>query len=644
MTGFKKCAFLIALFITVNAFGRDIFVATDGNDNLNDGSTSQPYLTINKAASVAIAGDIVTIRSGTYMPATRITAANSGTSVAPIIYRAEVQGSVIIDGSMSASPTSGDRLGLFTILGADAATPKSWIVVDGLRIINSTWAGFYANRSSNIIFRNCSTFNTGSSGIIGAASSNITVLNNTVQLACQFPSAAQGTNECITMASVNGFEVAYNSVSDRMTDINNGGEGIDAKNECKNGSIHHNIVFDLVRLGIYIDAYQRNLSNVDVYANKVYDCSKGIVAAIEAGGTSTGVKIHDNIVYDNPNGGIQAAGYLVGGVMRDLSIYQNTVVRCGGMAGSTRFENFGIMIDADNASNSNFVVRNNIVANCPMQIKTRTQNYLTVDNNLLFGPNSSPSSGNNVFGNPGTNAILSDPLFEDAVNNNFRLMDGSPAIDKAEGTPLSTVDFYDFQRTGLPDLGAIEYVSGVLPVTLVSFTGRQEKSMEKEMITLHWSTVSEINVSEYVIEKGNNPMMFEAIGSVSANNTIQANSYKFIDWNLVKGLQYYRLKMIDLDNTFEYSKIIAVNVNAEKLDKVVVFPNPATNSIIVRHESSADANGLIQIISSGGNFISKCSVLQNTTETKVDVSSLAKGSYVIVFERSGVKTSRVFIK
>jgi Secretion system C-terminal sorting domain/Right handed beta helix region/Protein of unknown function (DUF1565) len=461
----KKYAYIFLWFIgfaASKANAAAYYVATNGNDN-NAGSKDLPFATIGKAASVAVAGDVVIIKSGTYKPSTRIQPANSGTATAPITFMAEVKDEAIIDGSAATSPTSTDRLGLFTVLGTTTTT-QNWIVVDGLRIINSTFVGFYARYASNITFKNCSTLNTGASGFIGANSNDIKVLNCKVQKACQFPQAGLGTNECITMASVDKFEVAYNSVSDRFQDFNDGGEGIDAKNECKNGSIHHNTVFDLVRLGIYIDGYQRNLSNVDVYANVVYNCRKGIVTAIEAGGTATGVKIHDNIVYDNSNGGIQAAGYLIGGVMKDIFIYQNTVVRCGGIVGNTAFESFGIMVDADNTDNSNFVVRNNIVANCPLQIKTRKQSYLTVDNNLLFGLSSTTASSNNVFGNPGINAILSDPLFEDATKNNFRLKSTSPAIDKATGSPLSTVDFYDFKRPTNTDIGAIEFQKAVAVV------------------------------------------------------------------------------------------------------------------------------------------------------------------------------------
>lgn len=460
------CLFLL-VFTSSSAFSATYYVAINGNDS-NDGSKEKPFLTIGKGASVAIAGDVVIIQSGTYKPTNRIQPANSGTATAPITFKAEVMGEVIIDGSAAASPTTSDRLGVFTVLGTSTAF-QSWIIVDGLRIINSAFGGFYARYSSNITFKNCSTLNTGSSGIIGANSADIKVLNNKVQKACQAPSLTLGTNECITMTSVDKFEVAYNTVFDRLVDLNNGGEGIDAKNECKNGSIHHNVVYDLVRLGIYTDAYQRNLSNIDVYANRVYNCTSGIGIAIEAGGTLTGVKIHDNIVYDISRVGIRLSGYLVNGVMKDVFVYQNTVVRAGTQPGLT-YENCGILMDADDPQNSNFIIRNNIVAECPFQIKTKTFSFLTVDNNLLFGESSTPKPSNPtlLYANPGTNAILADPLFVNTLSADFKLKQNSPAIDKAVGSPLSTMDFFDYPRILKSDIGAVEFPQG--PSTLILST------------------------------------------------------------------------------------------------------------------------------------------------------------------------------
>jgi parallel beta-helix repeat protein len=423
---------------------RKLYVATTGNDT-NDGSIDKPFLTINKAAQVAIAGDVVIIKSGTYTPSSSIVVANSGTSIAPITFMAEVKDGAIIDGSASSTPSAADRQGLFTILGTTSAF-KSWIVIDGLRVINSKWAGIYSRYSDNVIVKNCSTNNTWASGIIAANSSNIKVLSNRVQLACMHPTKTENTNECITIASVNTFEVAYNSVSDRVTDSSNGGEGIDAKNNSINGTIHHNTVTNLNRVGIYVDAFLGNLSNIEVYNNKIFSVISGISVASEEGGVVDGVKIHDNLIYDIDRCGIRIAGYLKDGPLRNLDIYQNTVLNCGGKAGA--WENVGLLIEAKNVTNTGWNIRNNIISGCPFQVRANGQTFpYVLDNNILFG--STVVSG--------TNAITTDPRFKNPSAKDFSLSLGSPAINTAIGTPMSIKDFSDLLRDSKPDIGAIEY-------------------------------------------------------------------------------------------------------------------------------------------------------------------------------------------
>jgi hypothetical protein len=444
------CLFMSSCVFFTNIQARDYYVATNGNDN-DGGTIDRPFLTINKAATVAQAGDVVIIKSGTYVQTTVIKPTNSGTSTAPITYRAEVAGQAIINGQ-STVPTIASREGLFHVSG------KNWLIFDGLRVINSGFFGILIrDNSANIVVKNCSTFNTGASGICGAVASDITVLNNTVQKACSAPAAGTGTNECITMASVNRFEVAYNTVFDRLVDANNGGEGIDAKNTCRDGKIHHNTVYDLIRLGIYIDAYQGNLSNIAVYANRVYNCSSGITVASEAGGTASMVKIYDNIVHDISGVGIRLAGYLSNGPLQDVDVYNNTIVRCGKTKTTTQWENCGILLEATNVTNRNFNIKNNLITECTNGMRTNGQTYPIIDNNLIFGTTSFS----------GTNRISTDPLFVNAAANNFQLKRGSSAIDKAIGNPVSTVDFAGVARpldgdgngSLIADIGAYEYTT-----------------------------------------------------------------------------------------------------------------------------------------------------------------------------------------
>jgi len=169
--------------------------------------------------------------------------------------------------------------------------------------------------------------------------------------------------------------------------------------------------------------------------------------ACEEGGTNTDVKVYNNLIYNCTRTGMGIRGYLANGAMYNISVYNNTVYNCGYGAGP--WENCGLLVEADNPLNTNIVVRNNIFSNNKIQMRTKNQSWLTLDNNLIFGANDASGTG--------TNTIIGDPLFVNVAENNFRLKVGSPAINKAVGTPISVFDFNDFTRDDTPDIGAFEY-------------------------------------------------------------------------------------------------------------------------------------------------------------------------------------------
>lgn len=87
---------LSLLLVSINAFGRDYHVMLSGDDN-GDGTVNQPFQTINRAASVSIAGDVVWVHPGVYREL--VIPKNGGTKKKPIVYRATKRGGVFIKGS-----------------------------------------------------------------------------------------------------------------------------------------------------------------------------------------------------------------------------------------------------------------------------------------------------------------------------------------------------------------------------------------------------------------------------------------------------------------------------------------------------------------------------------------------------------------
>ncbi len=107
-----------------------------------------------------------------------------------------------------------------------------------------------------------------------------------------------------------------------------------------------------------------------------------------------------------------------------------------------------------------------------------------------------------------------------------------------------------------PDLGAFESGAVVVPVTLVDFSATEKTGKT----LLQWSTATEINCSHFEVERSIDSRSFEKIGSVIANGNADTRiDYQFTDNYPVLGVNYYRLKIVDKDGQYDYSKIVSVN-------------------------------------------------------------------------------------
>ncbi len=96
MRGIRPRGFGVVPYrLVVPTTGRAYAVAPTGHDG-NPGTAAAPFRTINKAAQVALAGDVVTIADGTYQES--VTVRNNGTLAAPITFQAEHRGGVVLTG------------------------------------------------------------------------------------------------------------------------------------------------------------------------------------------------------------------------------------------------------------------------------------------------------------------------------------------------------------------------------------------------------------------------------------------------------------------------------------------------------------------------------------------------------------------
>ncbi|MDP5171631.1 MAG: choice-of-anchor A family protein [Bacteroidia bacterium] len=146
-----------------------------------------------------------------------------------------------------------------------------------------------------------------------------------------------------------------------------------------------------------------------------------------------------------------------------------------------------------------------------------------------------------------------------------------------------------------------------------------------------WSTASEMNASHYEIERSFEGSMFERMGTVAAaGNTTSLTSYEFTDRNLSAAdwstSAYYRIRQVDIDGTFSYSKTVELSFEANDILGLRVYPSPTNRNLQVSwHQPIGPVE--IEIYDQLGREVMKTLWSKDESFASFDVSELKSGVY-----------------
>lgn len=166
-----------------------------------------------------------------------------------------------------------------------------------------------------------------------------------------------------------------------------------------------------------------------------------------------------------------------------------------------------------------------------------------------------------------------------------------------------------------------------LPVQLLSFEGYNYKGGNK----LLWKTASEINNDYFIVQKSTDTKTYTDLGIIDGNgNSNTTIEYDFIDESSTDELSYYRLKQIDFDGKYKYSKIIVLQLsNGDQ--EINIYPNPSTTNFSFDISTS---NNEVYTISytniTGTSYHEKINITEGTNTYQVNnFVELPNGIYFV---------------
>lgn len=171
----------------------------------------------------------------------------------------------------------------------------------------------------------------------------------------------------------------------------------------------------------------------------------------------------------------------------------------------------------------------------------------------------------------------------------------------------------------------IYYAPGTQLIRFVGFNSKKENAG----MLLTWKVHEEDKLLRYEIERSTNGTQFEKIGIVPAK---AQEVYTYMDQQPVSGKCFYRIKGVDIDSKFGYSTVLGLNgISAGVVFKI--FPTLVQNQITVQHDA-ATADSRIIISSQDGQLVKNITPLKGAIETRIQLSALGKGMYVLKFQNT----------
>jgi hypothetical protein len=216
---------------------------------------------------------------------------------------------------------------------------------------------------------------------------------------------------------------------------------------------------------------------------------------------------------------------------------------------------------------------------------------------------------------------------------------------KAPSTSCATASMKPTRQYG-SKFGCFNLPAGApLPVSLINLAA----SYNAGVTTISWTSLQEIDIDSYEIQRSLDGITFETAGNVKATNASNVQQYKFND--NVSAINsryiYYRIRIVDKDQSQKLTNTVSVKTADFKSNEMSVMPNPSSGNAQIRIKAAKASAGEITVFDASGKTVQKQQAnlsAGNNTIVINNITGLSEGYYTIrLVANDEVFTSKLLI-
>lgn len=262
-----------------------------------------------------------------------------------------------------------------------------------------------------------------------------------------------------------------------------------------------------------------------------------------------------------------------------------------------------------------------LAASCPLLVRSNGGNGGSV-NSSTHGGGGGGGQGVVIFSGaiPAANATVNSNNGNGGCNNN-----SNPCNSQANS------------GTGSNGLGVIIRAPGPLPIELLSF----QAIPSDDRVDVSWSTATELGNDHFRVQRSLDREEWHDIAVLpGAGTSYSTHYYSHSDLAPLPGISYYRLVQEDHDGSTSVSHIVPVRFKG-RLDRVSLFPNPASDRVEIRIDGGAVGGTLVLMDAAGRNVMEGIPIEDGVALFQVD--QLPAGAYTALVHIDGEQLHQRFV-